>query len=605
MKKWTSKSLVMSSIDDVIEENFSEKDPIDWVLENFGIEFFSNQLDVFYALLDKKITAFNVLACRGAGKSFGVVIGLAWYCMNFEGLRVIVSAPKASQAGRLLKEITSLFKTKKCKVSDQLDWAACSAHRLEFKNGSYIVALSGQEGANIEGEHGHILVIDEAHLMPSYSVTNKLMPMIGMLDGFKKVIKIGLSMGKNHFFKSCSAEASHTFKCPWQDAEIFLTNSETTFMYRGVQYSKNLVEIMPLEYKKKYFPDRPDLHVITGQEISVFDWETQYEIKWNTEVGNFLSDSDQELLASGQHRVLSKASPGEFYCAGLDTAQGSITGHNDTDETVLSIWRLSAQGQCDKVASYFWKGDPAGQIEDILEIIKPGGVFPVELSVVDYSNIGIAIVALFQKAGIKIIGKHFQAVEPKSRLNWKNAMYDYFLVQLQQKKVFFPNIEEIRNQLINYPDISSIPAGDRAHYQQLKYMVRGFWQWETLQRIPGKGLNDIIQAPDDNVEDEDTKKGTRAFDDACTADIMGVWALGHYDELLKEFGKTGDLSSYVIPTAMIGAASSNRDLTNPNGSRSSGMMSPILDVTEKSNSMPTTNPGSTSYLSDLMDVGIG
>ena len=525
-----------------------QNDPIEWVEKNLGVTLFSNQIENIEHLFDPENSGFNILAARGAGKTWGLSAGLLAYSVLYAGLRVIVVGPKEKQAARILKEIYTILKSKGCKVSDQVDGGASSAHRIQFKNGSYIVALSGQEVANVEGEHGHILVIDEAHKVPTYSVTNKLAPMVGSLE-LTKIIRIGVAMGRNHFHKACTAPKAIVDTCPWNKAEIFLTNEskkQKPLFYKGVQFSRVLVGRMPVPLKKKYFPDRPDLCQATGDEISVLDWEMQYELIWADDVNNFLSDDDQKALFSGKHDLMTKGAIGELYAAGLDTAQGSITGRKNTDETVLAIWRMRG-GKKERVASYIWKGDPRTQMEEIWQIIHPqDGLFRCKMSLVDYSNIGITTVDLFKARKVPILGRHFQATEPRSKKNWKNALYDHFLVQLQTGKVTYPDVAELEKQNLDAKGSALV---------QIKNALRGYWEWCSLERIRGKGLNDKIQAPADNVEGEEGESEGRAFDDVCTADVLAIWALDHVAELEQEMAHGGDLSGYEIPMGLFGPTS--------------------------------------------------
>ncbi len=521
------------------------KDNVEWIEENFGVRLYTNQINDVNSLFGKG-QAFASVAARGAGKTWGISTGLAAYCIRYPGLRVIVAGPKEKQAGRLIKEIVGLFKSKACKVANEVDKGASSAFHLQFKNGSSIVAVSGQEAANVEGEHGHILVIDEAHKTPSFSITNKLLPMIGMLS-FSKLVMIGVAMNKNFFYKFCMAENAMVNKCPWYKAENFQDKKDVIF-YKQRPYSQALISRMPLPYKLKYFPDRPDLQKLSGLEVSVTDWETQYELIWLDDLYNFLSDDDQDLLAGGTHSLLTQGLPGEIYVAGLDTAQGSLEGRKDTDETVLSIWRLRKDGLKEKVATFIWVGDPLTQKQEIFDIINPeSGLFKCKMTVVDYSNIGIDVVNQFRAMRIPIIGKLFGATEPTSKKNWKNAMYDHFLVELESQKLRYPNIVKLEELKI---------SASGADLIQIKNCLRSFWEWTSLQRIVGRGLNDQIEAPKENIEGEDGESG-RGYDDACSADIMGIWAADKLSDLEKEAAKGGDLSTWIIPLGVIGGASSS------------------------------------------------
>ena len=578
-------------------ESFEENaDPVEWIERNFGISLYSNQIESVTHLFDKDLSAFNILGARGSGKSHGLAVGLPAFCIRYPGLRVIVAAPKEKQAGRILKEARIMLDSKTCLVTNELDRAKSSAHRLQFRNGSYIIALSGQATANVEGEHGHILVVDEAHKTPSYSVTNKLLPMIGMLE-FSKTIKIGVSMGRNHFWKSCVAKAAVVDSCPWYKAEIFQMQ-KNPIMYNNKPYPRELVARMPVPYKRKYFPDRPDLWKETGQEIPVLDWETQYELLWADDIQNFLSDEDQEALASGKHMYLLRGINGDFYCAGLDTAQGSLTGRKGTDATVLSIWRI-AGGIKEKVASFSWVGAPLTQINEIWEIVNPeNGLFPCKFVFADYSNFATAVVDMFRDKGVPMAGVHFQATEPRSRKNWKNAIYDHFQVQLQTGKVKYPDMKQL--------DLMKLDAKPQDKVQ-IENFQEAFQEWCQLLRIRGNGINDKIEAPTENVEGEDgtSEKG---HDDHPTADALCTYAIDHVDELNEMAAKAGDLSGYSIPMGVVGNATATSYMGAKLGSGGEHPIDAIMAkrvAPEGPNNTQSSGPvTNSSYISNILGTPV-
>ena len=520
-----------------------------------------------------------------AHNTYSVAMAIVAYCILYPGLKVIFSGPKEKQAGRILKEMESLIKSKVSKVRDAVDWGHSSALRMQFFNGSWAIAISAQPNANIEGDHGHSLAVDEAHLTPDYSMTNKLTPMVGML-GFQKIIKVGVSMGKNHFYKSCTADKAVVCSCNWRKAEAFFSEPNPLF-YKNKQVSRILIGRMPVPYKKKYFPDRPDLWKTTGLEVSVLDWLTQYEMEWVDDLQNFLSAEDQELLSNGTHSILTKGYPNESYYAGLDTAGGSITGHKDTDETVLSIWRKNRDGRKERVASYVWIGDPIGQMEEIWAIINPtSGLFKCRMALVDYSNIGASIVEIYRKKGCKIMGKVFGSSEPKSKLNYKNAMFKHFQVQLQTEMVKYPNIEKLKDRIVDAPE---------QERTQIENQIRGFWEWVNLQRIKGRGLNDVIQAPTDRVENEDAESGSeKGRDDFCSADVLACWAADFLPDLLKEYEKLDDsVFNYTIPDAVIGGVTSAmmpQMAPATGGGYATAGRNPIAQAQVKKSIMPQDTP---------------
>jgi hypothetical protein len=267
-------------------------------------------------------------------------------------------------------------------------------------------------------------------------------------------------------------------------------------------------------------------------------------MEWIDDINNFLSEEDQTRLASGKFQVLVQGKAGEIYFAGLDTAYAE--GRN-SDRTVLSIWRLRRDGVVEKVSSFSWQGDPLAQEREIWEILNPrGGMFKCETVFADYSNIGVTMVERFRNLGMPIVGVTFggSAKSVGSSKNWKNTLYDHFLVRLQSGEALYPNIEELR--------ILGVDASPEFRVQ-VDNMLEGFWQWCILQRIRGRGLNDKIEAPTDQVEDEEDGQSKVAHDDIPSADILAVWAARHRDQMRKELAKGGGLmSSFEFPIPVFG-----------------------------------------------------
>jgi hypothetical protein len=552
---------------DVFSRAFDQQmvlsDPVDWIESNLGYNLVSIQIDIVECIFNNKTVGdFNVLASRGDGKTYGAAFGLIALACLRPKIGIIVSAPILPQAIRIIRYMTNFLTGSK--AEGLVDWGGSGKTHLRFMNGSFAIALSGQENANIEGEHGHVLYIDEAHLMPSYSVTNKLTPMLANNDGWTKTIKTGVSMGKGHFYKSCTAKGAITLIHRWMDSEIFL-NEKPPFFYKGKQYSKRLIARMPLSYKKKYFPDRPDLWEVTGSEGSDFDWKTQYEMEWVDDVNNFLSDEDQIKLVSGNYPLLTKGYSGEFYVAGLDTAPGSKTGKIKTDRTVLCIWKVK-NGVKTRVASYIWKGNVLKQEREIFSIINPvDGLFKVQACFADWSNIATTIVDRFKEAGVNITGVLFgsTAREAGSAKNWKNTMFDHFEIELQSDKLSYPSIKDLK---VKYIDASG------AEKTQIENCIQGFNEWCSIQRIRGRGLNDEIQAPKGVVDEDDTFGENTMHDDCCSADVLAVYAADHIDIVSRMGSTKGDLSTYQIPTAAVGGTVSGNMVSGSNSSMMKGAL---------------------------------
>ena len=60
------------------------------------------------------------------------------------------------------------------------------------------------------------------------------------------------------------------------------------------------------------------------------------------------------------------------------------------------------------------------------------------MGLADYSNIAIGIVEMFKKEGIPVVGVTFGATEPITKKNYKNAMVDQFVFELDSGRVQYP-----------------------------------------------------------------------------------------------------------------------------------------------------------------------
>jgi predicted nucleotidyltransferase len=141
-----------------------------------------------------------------------------------------------------------------------------------------------------------------------------------------------------------------------------------------------------------------------------------------------------------------------------------------------------------------WQGDVVAQMQEIRDIIHPTeGLFHCVMGLADYSNIAIGIVEMFKKEGIPIAGVTFGASEPTTKKNYKNAMVDQFVFELDSGRVQYPNIEKIKKS---------------------KVFKEGYEQWGLLERHRSNaGINDKIFV--------DASAG---HDDHVSADILACWA---------------------------------------------------------------------------------
>lgn len=493
------------------------------ILEELGITLYENQEEIVTAILDNSINRILIAQARAAGKTFGVEIGLLYLCVDNPNLRVGVAGPKLDQATRLLKELQGVLKGSRYR--DAVDWNNTSAAKIHFTNGSYIIGISGSPTAEVEGHHFDVLVVDEAHRVSSFSFENKLLPMLGGSD-LQKVIKLGVTMFKGHFWRSARPGSPYLKLIrDWTRCPYLLRGGSV--VANGIEYSRFVLDQMPLAMKQKMFPDRPDLHY--EGELTQIDFMTQYMMEWAENLNTFFTDKDQEMIL-GEHDIEDTAKHhGAEYYFGLDTQKGTLLEEStELDFTSLSIWKKLSTGIKQKVACFEWQQDPLNQRDEIIEIITR--VFPCTFGLVDYSNNGVMMLSEFKEAGIMADGVIFNAKEKNTGLNYKNAMYNHFLMELRHGRAKYPSKEVIESDVL---------------------LTKHYNEWTMLERITKLGINDAIRAP------------SGEHDDGPDSDVLAVFA----SDKIQLFGGTGRLrrsKPVNLPKPVIGIASISNPMSRRN-----------------------------------------
>lgn len=470
--------------------------PSYWSLINLGIDLYDNQVEILNDVCDLSIPYVGILASRGSGKTYSVAIAIVKMCLDNPGFRVGIFGPKADTSKRLVKEdIIGRILVPTSKVYDQIDWNNSSNSFIQFKNGSTVKALSASPTATQESEHFHVLVLDEAHRISDFVVKEKLVPMLGSFS-VTKTIKIGISLYKNNFWHSCNDNGTRykVLRKDWSQCNIY--GLQGYIMYEGKTYPKRIVDLMPKTVKEKYFPNDPNLHYDSVEGYSEIEWNTQYEMIWMEDINLVLSGDQHKKLATGLFDILKEGRPEltEKYYFGLDTASGTLMpGQKDLDWTVLTIVRKNQDNTKDVVAKYMWHDDIMNQMQEVRDIVHPiDGIFKCEMGLADNSNFAIGLIEIFKKEGIPMAGVNFGSKEPNTNKNFKNAMVDQFVFELNGGRIQYPSIDKIKKN---------------------KAFKEGFEQWGLLERHrTNAGLNDKIFV--------DPSAG---HDDHVSADILAVW----------------------------------------------------------------------------------
>jgi len=485
-------------VDNIVELAIN---PSYWSLTNLSIDLYDNQVEILDAVCNLSIPYVGVLASRGSGKTYAVAIAIVKLCLDNPGFRVGIFGPKADTSKRLVKEdIIGRILPPTSKVYNDIDWSKTSNSFIQFKNGSNVKALSASPTATQESEHFHVLVLDECHRISDFVVKEKLVPMLGSFS-VAKTVKIGISLYKNNFWHSCNDNGTryNVIRKPWLECDIY--GLQGYIIYQGVKFPKRIVDLMPKMIKEKYFPLQlddagNDLWYESVEGYSEIEWNTQYEMIWMEDINLVLSGDQQKKLASGLFGILKEGRPEltEKYYFGLDTASGTLMpGQKDLDWTVLTILRKNQDNTKDIVFKQMWQGDTLVQMQEIRDLVHPiDGTFKCEMGLADFSNFAIGLIDIFKKEGVPIAGVSFGSKEPVTNKNYKNAMTDQFVFELDSGRVQYPSLETVKKN---------------------KVFKEGFEQWGLLERHRSKaGINDKIFV--------DAASG---HDDHVSADVLAVW----------------------------------------------------------------------------------
>jgi hypothetical protein len=461
--------------------------------QSYGLEIVSNQQEIIDTVCDPESSYVSVLAARGSGKTRAVSLGIVKLCLENPGYEAIVFGPKAEQANRIIGEITKICKGSS--LGDEIDWTRCSRTKFYFKNLSSIIALSASEMSEMEGWHGDLGVLDEAHRISDIVWRQRIIPMFTSSQ-HPKLVKIGISMYRNHFYESCHSDQWTHLAYPWSECPWLFRSGSVDI--GGVTYPSRIIDQMPLSYKVARFPNNPELHFpsISGQDE--IDFDTQYDMKWVEDVNLLLKLPDQEKIY-GQHHPIQQGNDKEEYYFGLDFAGGAQNNLTKrTDFTALVILRKSWQGIKEVVDAHEWQGDVSDQINEILQLIHPEyGVFKCKFGLADYGNLGAAIVDVFKKVGLPVGGIRFGATEANSGKNWKNAIFDQAVFELKHDRFKYPHKDHIMKHAVF-----------RKHVNE----------WFAIERRRQRGINDEIKAPTD------------LHDDGPCAGALAIWACDRFSD---------------------------------------------------------------------------
>lgn len=153
--------------------------------------------DVWQAqVLRSTASQLLLLCCRQSGKSTTTAILALWTALYTPGALVLLLSPTERQSVELLRKVKDAYNT----LVDPCPLLFESVLRMEFTNGSRVIALPGAE-KNIRGYSGaKLLVIDEASRV-SDDLVFSVRPMLAVSAG--RLVMLSTPWGKRgEFFRA-------------------------------------------------------------------------------------------------------------------------------------------------------------------------------------------------------------------------------------------------------------------------------------------------------------------------------------------------------------------------------------------------------------------
>lgn len=477
--------------DNVLDTTFNLKSRIE---QDFGIVLEDNQEEIVSTVIDLDIKLMNLLAARGGGKTFSIIIGTTVVCMDAtHPISIGITAPKEEQAKRIIDTFYRQVLVNNSYLNNYLDKRACVATRVKFKNGCIWESFSGSELANEAGRHYDILICDESQDISDLAMSQVLLPMIGN-SRIGKVIKLGTANRRGHFYKGFKNSNYVSLIYDWTQCGSLLTGGYVE--YEGKIYSRRVLDRMPYTKKLEYFPNKPELWF--DGDMTVEDFETQYENKWQLDEDNLLSQEDQEKLMDAEW--IPTFGTKQYYF-GLDLAGGSSVSIDPKhDFTQLVIVEVD-KGVKRIVDGFEWQGDTWNQVQEIIDIVHPEyGKYRCIDGILDRGGLGTAIYdQLRRKIPVKAI--MYAQTEPDTKKNYKNAMFEHFLFELRSNRVKYPKAEYTNKHAV------------------LKKHIN---EWTVITRKNQAGINYKIESP------------SNSHDDCPNAAVMAVYcADGKYSGKIK------------------------------------------------------------------------
>lgn len=300
---------------------------------------------------------------------------------------------------------------------------ANSREFIQLNNGSLCMQMTADKGAKIESKTYHLILLDESQDLDAYVVGKSIMPM-GASTNATTVATGTPGTTKGYFYnmiKVNEADQLHT-----KAAERKLQpRLHFAYDYKTVQKSSN-------NYKKYITKEKKKI----GEDSDEF--QQAYNLKWLLERGMAVPEALFDEL-SRRSLNIQTSYQGEDLVAGLDWGKGQ-------DSTVLTIGKpiwadIDEAGHCPVEVLYWWEKLGDNYEEIFAELKQELKKFSVRTIACDATGVGEPLVdrLIWELPTMTVIPVKFSSQS-------KDHLYKWFLLMLQERKVWWPGSEYVKQR---------------------------------------------------------------------------------------------------------------------------------------------------------------
>lgn len=293
---------------------------------------------------------------------------------------------------------------------------------LELNNGSFCLQMSADKQSKIESKTFHCILLDESQQLDETVVNKSIMPM-GAATNATSVATGTPSTTIGYFYNLIEFNKTE---------QIVRTRPDrTTQPQLHFEYDYKIAQKYNPHYKKYVQKERKKI----GYDSDEF--KMAYRLIWMLERGMAVPKELFEELTMKHLNILTEHKQTELV-AGLDWGKGQ-------DSTVLTIgkplWeRVDDQGRAPVEVIYWWEkvGDDYEQI--FAELKEKMNSFSIRTLACDATGVGEPLV---DRLTYEV--PHITVIPVKFSSQSKDHLYKFFLMMLQEKKVWWPGHYRVRN----------------------------------------------------------------------------------------------------------------------------------------------------------------